>query len=92
MSQESDYRDVRKALRYTSEALKDSAKESKDMALALERTTTELGAVKKELERARNDREDFASRLTTLESSAKGLHTWIGFLVAAAGVAVAIFK
>lgn len=68
MSNESEYRDVREALRYTSEALKDATKESQGLALALAKTTTELAGVKKELDRARNDREDFARRLTTLES------------------------
>lgn len=69
---ESEYRDVREALRYTSEALKDATKESQSLALALAETSTELKGVKKELDRARNDREDFARRLTTLESMGRG--------------------
>lgn len=69
---ESRYNDVREALRMTSNALKDATKESQGLALALERTTTELNTVKRELERARNDREDFARRLTTLESMTRG--------------------
>lgn len=71
MSNESDYRDVREALRYTSEALKDSAKESQALALTLAGASAELQAVKKELERGRNDREGFAVRLTLLESMEK---------------------